>query len=452
MNTPLRSMTLAVLVGAALTLYAQVAAAPFAPPTLAGAAASLYVPDEVLVKFKPTASMQARMGAMAARGHSVVANLNQPGWAQVKFLAGQTMETALTAYRNDPDVEYVQPNYIYRATAVPNDTQYGQLWAFRNTGQTVTTGTYAPNAGTVGNDMNIELAWSRITDCTSVVVAVLDSGVNYNHQDLAANMWNGGSSFPNHGHDFADNDNDPMDPSGHGTHLAGIIGAVGNNGTGTAGVCQKASIMAVRVLDAAGNVTTATALQGISFAVTNGARVINMSFVGGGSFDQLFSDAITNAQNSDVVVVVAAGNETSDNDAAGSARYPCNFTQPNLVCVTALDQNYALANFSNWGASSVDVGAPGTNILSTWAGAGSNNASYNTIDGTSMASPEVAGLATMLRAFNPQYTFLDTVNAIKNGGRSIPALAGKTTTGKAVDVMSSLAYINPPMGLTATVR
>jgi subtilisin family serine protease len=446
MNAPLRSIALGTLVGAALSLYPQVAAAPVAPPALA----SEYVPDEVLVKFKPTAGMQARMAAMAARGHSVVANLNQPGWSRVKVVAGQTMEAALAAYRNDADVEYVQPNYIYRAAAAPNDAEYGQLWAFRNTGQTV--GTYIPNFGTLGDDMNIEPAWDHITDCSSVVVAVLDSGVNYNHQDLAANMWNGGSGFPNHGYDFIGDDDDPMDESGHGTHVAGIVGAMGNNGTGTTGVCQKASIMAVRVLDATGSGTTATATQGIDFAVTNGARVINMSFIGGGSPDTLFSNAIANAQNSDVVVVVVAGNETNENDAAGGARYPCNFTQPNLVCVAALDQNYALANFSNWGATSVDVGVPGTNILSTWAGAGSNNSSYNTIDGTSMASPEVAGLATMLRAFNPQYTFVDTVGAIKNGGRSVPALAGKTTTGKAVDVMSSLAFINPPTGLTATVQ
>jgi subtilisin family serine protease len=448
-------MALAALVGAALTLHAQVAAAPSTPPTPANAAASQYVPGEVLVKFKPTAGTQERMAAtaaMAARGHSVAASLNQPGWAQVKIGAGQTMQTALTAYRNDPNVQYVQPNYIYHAAATPNDTQYGQLWGFKNTGQAVILSNYSPNVGTAGDDMNIEPAWDRITDCSSVVVAVLDTGVNYNHEDLAASMWNGGSSFPNHGHDFVDNDDDPMDPNGHGTHLAGVIGAVGNNGTGAVGVCQKASVMAVRVLDAAGNVTTATALQGISFAVTNGAKVINMSFVGGGSFDPLFSDAITNAQNSDVVVVVVAGNETSDNDAAGGARYPCNFTQPNLVCVAALDQNYALASFSSWGATSVDVGAPGTNILSTWAGAGSNNTIYNTLSGTSMASPGVAGLATMLRAYNPQYTFVDTVNAIKHGGRSVPALAGKTTTGKSIDAMSSLAYINPPTGLTATVR
>lgn len=451
MRKPSRSLPLAALVGAALTLHAQVAAAPPAPRTLPRTAASQYVPGEVLVKFRPAAGAQGRMASAAARGHAVLANLDLPGWAQVRVGVGQTVETALSSYRDDPDVEFVQPNYIYRAAVAPNDSQYGQIWAFKNAGQTVTTGTYSPNAGTAGNDMNIEPAWGHITDCSGVVVAVLDSGADYTHEDLAANMWNGGSGFPHHGHDFVDNDDDPMDPNGHGTHVAGIIGAVGNNGTGTTGVCQRASVMAVRVLDTTGQATTATAIQGMRFAVTHGAGVINMSFVGGGSFDPLFSDAITSAQDSDVVVVAAAGNEPGDIDGASGARYPCSFIQPNLVCVAALDQNYALASFSNWGAASVDVGAPGTNILSTWAGAQLSN-SYNTIHGTSMASPQVAGLASMLRAFNPQYTSIDTVNAIKSGGRSVPALAGKTASGKAADVMSSLAYINPPTAVTATVR
>jgi subtilisin family serine protease len=375
---------------------------------------------------------------------------------------------------------------------------------------------------------------------------------------------------------------------------------------GTTGVCWKSNIMVVRVFNAAGLTTTATVVQGNDFAVNNGAKVINMSLGGGGPFDPAFSDAVTRAQASDVVVIVAAGNDTNDNDVV-SATYPCNFTQANLLCVAALDQNYALADFSNWGATSVDVGAPGTNILSTWAGtkttitenfntggtlnwttsggwayrqlllSGSpvdvlanpvtfpsgtysnsadnrvykafnlsgndvatfsfymqiaiqagdslninyrssggdpfaggvfldggsgttpgiigpltydispcisatcsvgfqlstdasgtdqgvgilgfsintlalNATSYYTINGTSMASPEVAGLAAMLRAYNPQYTYTDTINAIKSGGRPIAALAGKTTTGKAVDVMSSLAYIAPPTGLTATVQ
>jgi subtilisin family serine protease len=603
MKTLLRSIAIAALVGAVLTFFDQVSAAPFAPPTLAGAAASQYMPGEVLVKFKPTALAQVRTATVSARGDALHADLNDR-WAHVKLGVGQTVETALTAYRNDPNVEYVQPNYIYHTTAAPNDSQYGQLWAFKNIGQTITTPSYSTNnPGTPGDDMNIEPAWGHITDCSSIVVAVVDTGVNYNQQDLAANMWNGNA---NHGWDYADGDSDPMDLSGHGTHVAGIIGAAGNNSLGTTGVCWQASIMAVRVFNAAGLTTTATVVQGNDFAVNNGAKVINMSLGGGGPFDPAFSDAVTRAQASDVVVIVAAGNDTNDNDVV-SATYPCNFTQANLLCVAALDQNYALADFSNWGATSVDVGAPGTNILSTWAGtkttitdnfntggtlnwttsggwayrqlllSGSpvdvlanpvtfpsgtysnsadnrvykafnlsgndvatfsfymqiaiqagdslninyrssggdpfaggvfldggsgttpgiigplnydispcisatcsvgfqlstdasgtdqgvgilgfsintlalNATSYYTINGTSMASPEVAGLAAMLRAYNPQYTYTDTINAIKNGGRPIAALAGKTTTGKAVDVMSSLAYIAPPTGLTATVQ
>ena len=570
--------------------------------------ATKYVPGEVLVKFKPKATAQIRLATVASQGHSVLANLNQPGWVHLKVGAGQTVNGSLAAYQKDTSVEYVQPNYIYHLAAIPNDTQYGQLWAFKNTGQTINTGTYTPNIGTPGADINIEKAWDHITDCSNVVVAVLDTGVNYNQEDLAGNMWNGGSTYPNHGFNFVDNNKDPMDLHGHGTHVAGIIGAAGNNTKGTTGVCWKANVMAVRAADSTGKLTTANIMQGVNFAVANGAKVINMSLGGGGAFDQAYSDAITNAQTHDVVVVVAALNEASNNDSGTTPVYPCNFPHPNLVCVAALDQSYQLANFSNYGSTSVDVGAPGTNIRSTYAGteglitdsltsgwtgstttsggwvyktlstitggpipflvnpgtyptghytdntddrayksfnlagvnvallnanfvvdvmsgdyfrvgyssAGGdpfvggiidgvtgiasypniipvtqdisdcisancsigfqlqsdaaltdlgvaiagfsietltlNSATYKTSDGTSMASPEVAGLAAMLRAHNPQYTYADVVNSIKQGGRAVASLAGKTTTGKAIDVMSSLAYINPPTGLTATVK
>ncbi len=594
-----------ILTGLVLALSNPVGAVP---ATQAEIAVTRHVPGEVLVKFKPKATAQIRKASVASRGHSVLADLNQSDWVQLKVGAGQSVKEALAAYQNDPSVEYIQPNYIYRIAAVPNDTQYGQLWAFKNTGQIVNTGTYTPKVGTPGNDINIEKAWDRITDCSSVVVAVVDSGVNYNQGDLAGNMWNGGTTYPNHGYNYVNGNNDPMDLEGHGTHVAGIIGAAGNNSEGTTGVCWKASIMAVRVADSTGDATTANILQGVNFAVAKGAKVINMSIGVGGAFDQAYSDAITNAQTNDVVVVVSAGNEASNNDGGTTPVYPCNFSNPNLICVAALDQNYQLANFSNYGSTSVDVGAPGTNILSTYAGtkavitdsltsgwngstttgggwsygdlmvgavptpflvnpgnypngqynnstddrawkafnlagvnvalleasfivnvisgdhfrigysgtggdpfaggtivgdvdnvatspnlipskidisggigancsigfqlqSGSaptdlgvaitgfsietltlNTTTYNTIDGTSMASPEVAGLAAMLRARNPQYTYADVVNAIKQGGRAVAALAGKTTTGKAIDVMSSLAYINPPTGLTATVK
>lgn len=592
--------------------FGQVAVSQFA---LTSRAAS-YVPDEVLVTFKSGATAQMRSQAISSLGdRSMSGPLGSRGFVRVKLAPGHTIADAMASYRALANVESVQPNYIYHAQAAPNDAQYGQLWAFKNIGQTVATGTYAPTTGTPGDDINVEPAWGHITDCSTSVVAVVDSGVNYNQEDLALNMWNGNPTYPNHGWDYVDNDNDPMDLKGHGTHVAGIIGATGNNSTGTTGVCWKASIMAVRVLNSQGLGTTANIIQGIDFAVTNAAKVINMSLGGISTFDPLFSNAISAAQSADVIVVVAAGNGGpdgigDDNDASGNTVYPCNFTQPNLICVAALDQNFALAIFSNWGTTSVDVGAPGTNIRSTWAGtentitdtfnssgvlnwttsggwgyaqltllgipvdvlvnpitfpsgtysnsadnrvyksfnlSGNNVATlsfftqiavqandffnlgystsggdpfagggilldstggvafntggvigplpydlspcisatctvgfqlvtdasgvdqgagvsgfsihtlqlntntYNTIDGTSMATPETAGVATMLRAFNPQFTYADVINAIENGGRIVAALAGRTTTGKAVDAMGALEYINPPTGVAAAV-
>src|SRR3977135_2655133 len=148
MKTLLQSNFIAALVGAALMLYAQVSAAPFAQPNWAAAATSQYVPGEVLVKFKPSAIAQERTASVAALGHTVLTHLEQPGWMHVKLAADQSVAEALIVYQNDPNVEAVQPNYIYHAAAVPNDTQYGQLWAFKNTGQTITSGTYAPTSGT----------------------------------------------------------------------------------------------------------------------------------------------------------------------------------------------------------------------------------------------------------------------------------------------------------------
>src|SRR5438105_6476358 len=205
MKTLLHSNFVAALFGTASMLYAQVSAAPFSQPNWAVGATSQYVSGEVLVKFKPAAVALVRTASVATLGHTVLTHIERLGWTHVKLAAGQSVTEALAAYRDDPNVEAVQPNYIYHAAAVPNDTQYAQLWAFRNTGQTITTGTYSPTTGTAGDDMNIERAWSHITDCSGVVVAVVDSGVNYNQEDLAANMWNGGTNSPNHGWNYVDN-------------------------------------------------------------------------------------------------------------------------------------------------------------------------------------------------------------------------------------------------------
>ena len=572
--------------------------------------APTYVPDEIIVKFRAGTTLQNQRSVIASVGDRHVHGAMGGGYALVKLPAGRTVESALQSYSALGDIEYAQPNFIYRYFAVPNDASYGQLWGLKNTGQTVSGATYGTNnPGAAGRDMDLELAWDQITDCRSVIVAVLDSGMNYTHQDLAANMWDGSAvGYPNHGYDFFNNDNDPMatDALGHATHVAGTIGAVGNNGFGTTGVCWNAKIIAVRVGDSLVGVTTAGVIQGLNFAVNHGAKVVNMSF-GGPGFDQAFANAIEDARQNGVVIVVAAGNSQSgsNNDARDSNGnlispiYPCNFTHDNIICVAALDQSYSHARFSNFGSTSVDVGAPGTNILSSWpgttitdgfssgwtlmggwlgvscdfgigpvrmlvnptnwcaAGLYANNANdvayksfnlgaasyaqvsflrfrdmasgdflgfakraaggdpfaaggtvitqetgnivtsvrlslddcrtatctfgfrlqsdavgtdfgagiwaftidttqlngnvHQVLDGTSMASPHVAGLAAMIKAYNPSYTYADIVSSVKFGGESVASLSGVTTTGRAVNAMGSLRYIQPPANVNASV-
>src|SRR5258708_16875115 len=184
MKTPSRSLIIATLVGAVLTLYAQVSAAPFVPLAPTRWAASQYVPGEVLVKFKPSAMPQVRAASVAALGHTVLAQLEQPGWTHVKLAAEQSVTEAVVAYQNDQHVDTVHPTYIYHAALAPGDPQYGQLWAFKNTGQTITTGTFSPTTGIAGDDMNIEPAWGHITDFTTVVFPVVTSAFTSNHKHL----------------------------------------------------------------------------------------------------------------------------------------------------------------------------------------------------------------------------------------------------------------------------
>lgn len=578
-----------------------------------------FVEGEILVEFKQgidtAQQMEAVLSSLGSRSQQVISRRMRS--MRVKLPQEQSVQQAIIQYQANTNIKHAQPNYIYSATATPNDSQYGQLWGLKNSGQTITNSNYTlNNPGTPGADIDAELAWDEITDCSSVIVAVLDTGIDYTHQDLVANIWDGSAlGYPNHGIDFVDIDNDPIPTGGgehHGTHVAGTIGAISNNANATTGICWNASIMSVRVLDETGSGNTADIIMGIEFSADNGAGVMNMSFGAEIPLDQLFSNAITYAQARDVVVVVAAGNGGldgvgDDNDGPGddgdtnTMFYPCNFTHDNLICAAALDQAYSLTTFSNYGATDVDVGAPGANILSNYPGyttnetfvsswtltgnwnitncsgalpfnilvdpadwctlglympnaddraykgydiSGVNAASFTyggllelglgdyffsaydatgndpfdgtddvqldsitngyyelisyhdlsgcltsscaigfrlqsdgiigadeygiaivpfTIDslvfgtnitslgdGTSMASSHVAGVATMVRAYNPDYTYSDTVAAIKGGGESASSLTGKTSTGMAINAMGSLAYINPPTGISVT--
>jgi subtilisin family serine protease len=251
-----------------------------AGPTYSASNTPLYAEGQILVKYKPHVSTAMRAQTGRTYGAKQADDIGN-GLNVTHLPAGQSVEQALSLYANDPNIEYAQPNYIYHKLAQPGptlDPDYGKLWAVKNTGQQVN-GTW----GTAGDDMNLEAAWNVQNDCSQILVAVVDSGINYNATDLAVSMWNGGVNYPYHGWNFVDKNNNPMDYDGHGTHLAGIIGATGGNGTGITGVCWKANIMAVRVLGANGGYT-ADIISGIDFAVANGAKIINLS-LGGNVFD-----------------------------------------------------------------------------------------------------------------------------------------------------------------------
>lgn len=351
-----------------------------------------HLPGEVVITFKKqvpdselvhqTSKLASNTGVLNLKGHFTTA----------KLADSETMEQGLARIKNDPNVESVEPRYLYyKQASAPNDPEFARLWGLSNTGQTVATPSYTANAsnpGTSGKDMNVLGAWDVTTSCTNTIVAVLDTGVTYTHQDLVGNMWDGsggcvnqngtaiGGGCPNHGYDFASGDNNPSDEEGHGTHVAMTIGAVGNNGVGISGVCQSAKIMAVRVLGLGGG-TNDNIANGIYFAVRNGAKVINMS-LGGSSFSTAINSAIEFARTNDVLVVVAAGNDGLNLSGTGNA-YPCENTNANLICISALDQKHALANFSNYDSNvtvasrSADFGAPGTNIYSGYG----TEVSYN---------------------------------------------------------------------------
>lgn len=330
--------------------------------------------DEILVRFhKRINSSMAKESVRALGGaKSELLKYGNPALSpmhKVKLEPGVGVEEALKRARLDSSIEYAQPNFIYKKFATPNDPLLPSLWAVRNSAQVVASpgadeADVSNNPGTIGLDIGLLAAWDVATDCSSVVIAVIDTGIRITHEDIAANIWTS-ATYPNGGYDFVDGDNDPQGLDGHGTHVAGTIAAIGNNGVGSTGVCWNARLMAVRVLDDDGSGTTADVAAGIDFAVAQGAKVINLS-LGITSFDQALSDSVEAASDAGVILVAAAGNSATNNET--SAVYPCNFNMEHVICVAAVDQKFALASYSNYGTTKVHIAAPGTNIASLWNG------------------------------------------------------------------------------------
>jgi subtilisin family serine protease len=410
-----------------------------------------YVPGELIVGFRATAERGAMRRAHIRVGARVSRRFPAFRMQLVKLPRGLAVSDAVRRYRLDPSVAFAEPNYLRYPTALPTDSRFPDLWGLNNTGQPHPVydvdgdATATPQSGTAEADIDAPEAWDVQTG-DETVVAVIDSGLDLSHPDLANQVWTNVGETPSdgfdddgngylddvNGWDFVNDDNDPTDDYGHGTHVAGTIAAELDNSTGVVGVCPGCKIMVLKALDSSGVISTANEVAALAYAKAKGVKIANMSF-GGPSWSMAEREAI---RTSGLLAVVAAGNDSLDNDMAlssdldgdgfwdiASPSYPAAYTLPNILSVGASnhhDENAyftechltygvskPLCAFTNWGHDSVDVSAPGADITSTVPGG-----SWNTEDGTSMAAPHAAGVAALVLAQNPLFTVAQLKNAV----------------------------------------
>jgi subtilisin family serine protease len=332
----------------------------------------------------------------------------------------------------NPNVEYIEPNYKYHAFKTPSDTDFTKQWGLNNDGKN--SGSWW-SRGTAGVDINAIKAWAVTKGTKDIKIAVIDTGVDYKHSDLAKNIMvneaelNGTAGVDDdgngyiddtYGYDFANGDADPMDGHGHGTHCAGVIGA-SHDAKGIAGVMANVQLLPIKFLTDKGSGDLEGAIKSIDYAISRGVNVMSNSWGGGGRSQALF-DAVERAQEAGIIFIAAAGNENNDNDAKPS--YPASYKLDNVVSVGAMDGKGKRASFSNYGANSVHVFAPGVNIYSTV----SNN-KYKKMSGTSMACPHVAGVAGLLLASEPNLSYTDIKNRLMNTSVSSSELGPYTASG-----------------------
>lgn len=378
-----------------------------------------FVPGEVLVKVKP-----GLMGRFLAKksllGAEVKKELNLVSGNYFLLKSNQKSTSALVnELESLPEVFYAEPNYLYSIngfeSSAPVDPMYGKLWGLKNTGanEPDKNGNISTTPGVANADIGAEKAWSITRGSKKVVVAVIDTGIDYNHPDLKNNMWVNEKEIPGNGIDDdgngyiddihgwnAEKDNgNPMDGNAHGTHCAGTIGAEHNNDNGVAGVMSDVRLMAVKFLSDSGSGSLADAVEAIDYATKMNVDIMSNSW-GGGGYSQTLFDSITAAKNKGIVFVAAAGNDNSNNDSRPS--YPAGYQVDNVISVASHTAQDTVSSFSNFGKRSVHVAAPGSNILSTTPGD-----KYKVFSGTSMATPHVSGVIGLLIAETGRMPVLD---------------------------------------------
>lgn len=362
-----------------------------------------HVPGELIVKLKKSSKSFTDFGSAKYLSNNTYL---------VKPKTKNNLEAVLLELNGREEVEYAEYNYIYHKTGWKssvnaNDPAFDKLWGLKNTGdnEPKSSGRNSSPSGISGADINAEKAWGITKGDRRIKIAVIDTGVDYNHEDLKANMWvntaeaNGkpgvdddGNGYIDdiHGYDFAGKDGDPMDGNGHGTHCAGTIAGVHNNGIGVTGVMGDAQIVAVKFLDDNGSGNTADAIMAINYATKVGVDIMSNSW-GGGGRSQALEDAIKEARDAGIIFTAAAGNSATNNDSA--AQYPANYDLENVISVAAHNYNDKLATFSCYGANTVHVAGPGRNIYSTIPGN-----KYDVYSGTSMATPHITGVVGLYLA------------------------------------------------------
>lgn len=418
-------------------------------PTYQEGSGRQFEPGEIIVGLREPASQADLRDINQENDATIEEDLPRSDVNVVGLPRDLAVSEAVRAYEDSPDVAYAEPNFILQPSAVPNDPDYRDMWGLNNTGQT---------GGTVDADVDAPEAWDTTTGSPDTVVAVIDEGIDVNHPDLRDNVWtNPGEIAGNridddrngyvddvNGYDFANNDSSVYDPDPvtgdgdeHGTHVAGTIAAVGNNGIGVTGVNWEAQVASLKFLSVTGG-STSDAVEAINYAVAEGIDISNNSW-GGGGRSQALEDAIRRADAAGHIFLAAAGNGGpdgvgDDNDAA--PEYPSNYNVPNVVAVAASDDTDRLASFSNFGASTVDLAAPGVGILSTLPGN-----SYGRYSGTSMATPHVAGVAALIKSENPGFDDAQIKAQLLQYTDEKASLQNKVATGGRLNASAS---VTPP--------
>ncbi|MDX2017086.1 MAG: S8 family serine peptidase [Planctomycetota bacterium] len=414
-------------------------------PTIAEA----HAPGRVMVKLRAGAESELDALVKVLEGEVSTRFTLVPGLVSLR--TGVSAEEALRRARSRPDlIEYAEPDYVWSVARVPNDTQWSQQWGMFNIGQVVN-----GRIGIPGADIDAPSAWDLRTGDASFRIAVIDSGINADHPDLAGNIFvNPGEIAGNgldddgngliddvRGWDFLTNTNNTNADAFHGTHVAGILGAVGNNNRGIAGVMWSCKVLPLRFIGPTDG-TTEGAIAALQYAVAMGAKVSNNSW-GSPAFSQALRDAIAAAGQAGHLFVAASGNS-----GASEANYPARYNLDNIISVAATDSNDALATFSQYSPLNVDLAAPGVEVLSLNATTG-----YSFSSGTSMASPFVAGAAGLVWSYRPAWNYRQVRERILATARPVASLAGKVATGGALDLgrLMNEAYLPPVIAPVGTI-